>query len=101
MVFREMAGLVLTVIAFALTPVAWVSSRAMWAGVFTLTVLGLWLLFTDRVVRKLSRSSNGAANADSSGHAMPSDIHNHTGWRSGGRMETFDSHGAGGGDASD
>lgn len=101
MVFREILGLVVTVIGLALTPVAWVSSRAMWAAAFACTVLGLWLLFTERVVRKLSRSSNGAASADGSGHAMLTDIHNHSGWRSGGRMETLESHEASGADASD
>lgn len=101
MVFREIVGFVVTVIGFALTPVAWVSSRAMWAAVFACTVLGLWLLFTDRVMRKLDNSSNDAAGAEGSGRAMPTDIHNHSGWRSGGRMETYESHGASGADASD
>jgi hypothetical protein len=93
---------VLIAIALLVTPVAWLSSRVLWFVAFAMFVSGVALFFTERVMRRISKSEgNGTDSAGSSGRAMPTDIHNYTGWRSGGRSETMDgsSNTSDGGDA--
>lgn len=92
MSFREWVGLVLVAAGLVLTPVAWAFSRALWALVFGVMVVGLMLFFTDRVSRRMKRSSQSAGSGHGNGNPVPTDIHNYTGWRSGGRSETMDSH---------
>lgn len=102
MATREIFGLVLIAIALVLIPVAWVASRGLWFLAFAMFVLGVALVLTDRVTRRMAASDKeGSGNADGSGRPMPNDIHNYTGWRSGGRSETMDnsSHAGDGGDA--
>jgi drug/metabolite transporter (DMT)-like permease len=102
MSFREWLGLILTVIGLVLTPVAWAFSRPLWVLAFGLMWVGLMLFFTDRVYRRLKKSSDHASGSGSTcGHAMPTDINNYTGWRSGGRAESFDSHSSGSADVGD
>ena len=92
MATREIFGLALIAIALVLTPLAWLSSRVLWFVAFAMFVSGVALFFTERVMRRISKSEgNGYGSASSSGQAMPTDIHNYTGWRSGGRSETMDS----------
>lgn len=102
MATREIFGLVLIAIALVLIPVAWAASRGLWFVAFAMFVGGLALVLTDRVTRRMAEADKeGSRTADSSGRAMPTDIHNYTGWRSGGRSETMDnsSHTGDGGDA--
>ena len=90
---REAIGLVLIVVALVLIPVAWTTSRLLWLAAFLLLVLGGILFFSERIQRRLEKSESGASggcNASGS-RAVPTDIHNFTGWRSGGRSETMDS----------
>jgi hypothetical protein len=96
MSFREWVGLVLVAVGLVLAPVAWAFSRPLWALAFGVMVVGLMLFFTERVSRRMKRSSESAGSGH--GHPLPTDIHNYTGWRSGGRSETMDSHSS---DASD
>ncbi len=101
MTTRELIGLVLIVAALVLIPVAWLFSRLYWFVGFALFIGGAALFFTDRVIRRIEKSSAGGGHSgDSSGRAMPTDIHNYTGWRSGGRSETMD-HSPGGGEGGD
>jgi hypothetical protein len=93
---REITGLVLIAVALVLIPVAWTSSRMLWLVSFLLFVLGSVLFFTARVTRRLEESESGSSgNCGPGSRAMPTDIHNYTGWRSGGRSETMD-HSSGG-----
>ena len=102
MSFREWLGLILTVVGLVLTPVAWAFSRPLWVLAFGLMGVGLMLFFTDRVYRRLKRSSDhSSGSGNTSGHAMPTDIHNYTGWRSGGRSESMGSHSSDTMDAAD
>lgn len=98
MAFREIVGLVLIVVALVITPVAWVSSRTLWFVAFGMFFVGAWLLFSDRVLQRIDKSRRPASGDQGTGNAMPNDIHNYTGWRSGGRSESMDAgpHGAGG-----
>lgn len=99
MAFREIVGLVLIVVALVITPVAWVSSRTLWFVAFAMFFAGAWLFFSDRVLQRIDKSDRPASGDQGTGNAMPTDIHNYTGWRSGGRSESMDagSHGADGG----
>lgn len=90
---RESTGLVLIVVALVLIPVAWTTSRVLWLAAFLMFILGAILFFSERVQRRLEKSEAEASGSCSSStsRAVPTDIHNYTGWRSGGRSETMDS----------
>jgi hypothetical protein len=89
---REIIGLALIVIALVLIPVAWTTSRLLWLIAFLTFVLGGLLFFSERVRRRIERPEPEAGHCGTSpSRAMPTDIHNYTGWRSGGRSETMDS----------
>lgn len=94
----ESFGLVLIVAALFLVPVAWAFSPLLWALSFLLLVVGAWLFYTERVMRKEERLEKEAGGSGLSGRAMPNDIHNYTGWRSGGRSESFESQSSSSGD---
>lgn len=90
---RETIGLLTIVVALVLTPVAWTTSRVLWLIVFLLLILGAALFASGRVTRRLMKlaTEGKGTGTGAAGHAMPTDVHNYTGWRSGGRSETMDS----------
>ncbi|MDH4186571.1 MAG: hypothetical protein OEV08_06215 [Nitrospira sp.] len=98
---REWLGLLLIFVALALVPVAWAFSRLLWMLAFVLLILGSWLFYTERIMKKDDQLTREAGGSKCSGRAMPSDIHNYTGWRSGGRSETMDGSSDSGGDDGD
>jgi hypothetical protein len=103
MSLRETLGLVFIILGLVLTPVAWVTSRALWLLAFLLLAIGGCLFVTDRIYRRMTKSERdvgAGGGSHSSGRPMPTDIHNYTGWRSGGRSETMGEGpgGEGGGD---
>ena len=96
MAWREFLGLVLVTVGLVITPVAWTTSRILWLVAFALMVAGAYLFFSDRVLRRMERDRReGPAGTTDVGRPMPTDIHNYTGWRSGGRSETMDNSGGG------
>lgn len=91
MSIRETLGLALIILGLVLTPVAWATSRELWLLAFGLFALGAGLFVTERIQRRMAKAErDGGGDGGSSGRAMPTDIHNYTGWRSGGRSETMD-----------
>ncbi len=102
MAAREIFGLVLIAIALVLIPVAWVSSRTLWFVAFAMFAIGAALFFSERVYRRMAKSEKegSGGGSETSGRPMPNDMHNYTGWRSGGRSESMDnsSHAGDGGD---
>jgi hypothetical protein len=90
---REIIGLVVIIVALILTPVAWAFSRLLWVVAFVLFVIGGVLFFSERIMRRFEASENECGGGGKVARAMPTDIHNYTGWRSGGRSETMDSSG--------
>jgi len=88
---RETLGLVFIIVALILVPAAWAFSRLLWMLAFALLVIGSWLFYTDRLIKKEVRLTRKTGKSDCSGRAMPTDIHDYTGWGSGGRSETMDS----------
>lgn len=98
---REVIGLLLIAAALVLIPVAWLFSRFYWFVGFTMFVGGAALFFTERITRRIGESSSNSHHpGEATGRAMPTDVHNYTGWRSGGRSETMD-HAPGGGEGGD
>jgi uncharacterized protein (DUF58 family) len=88
---REITGLVLIVVGLVLIPVAWTTSRLLWLIAFLTFVVGGILFFSERLRRRIERSEPEASHCSTSpSRAVPTDIHNYTGWRSGGRSETMD-----------
>ena len=106
MKFRELIGLLLIVLGFVITPVAWAYYHILWGLCILLIGGGAYLFHTERVSKKLdeiekedqysSRSSNYSA-------PMPSDIFNYTGWRSlwnkDSKSDSSDDHDSGGSNA--
>lgn len=97
--FREALGLLLIVAALVLVPAAWAFSNLLWALAFVLLVVGAGLFYTERVIRKEEQLEKETGGSRQGSQAMPSDIHNYTGWRSGGRSGSFESESSGGADA--
>jgi len=86
---RELIGFVLIVVSVALTPVAWMFSRILWVVCGLLLVLGTALFYTERMTRRaIELEKHGTGGSGSPG--VPKDIHNYSGWRTGGRSETMD-----------
>lgn len=96
---REALGLLQIVAALVLVPVAWAFSNLLWALAFVLFVVGAGLFYTERVIKKEEKLAKETGGSCQGGHAMPTDIHNYTGWRSGGRSGSFESESSGGSDA--
>ena len=89
---REAIGLILVIIALVLVPAAWAFSRLLWGLALLLFVAGLLLFYTERMAKREERleKKTGRASGHGEGTFVPTDIHNYTGWRSGGRSETMD-----------
>lgn len=88
--FREASGLVFIIAALALIPAAWVFSRLLWLSAILLFAVGGTLFYTERIQRREERLEKEVSGPDSYGAAMPTDIHNYTGWRSDERSQTMD-----------
>ena len=86
---RELIGIVLIIVSVALTPVAWMHSRILWSVSGLLLILGAILFYTERMTRRaieLEKHETGGSGSP----VVPRDIHNYSGWRTGGRSETMD-----------
>jgi hypothetical protein len=87
--FREVAGLVLMTIGAALIPVAWMTSRRLWVIAGVVFIIGAFLFYTKRMhARAAELEKEGGSST--SGTGVPADIHNYSGWRTGGYSETMD-----------
>lgn len=95
--FREWLGLIVLVVSGALVPVGMYVSRLLWADTFIGVCVGAWLLYTERVLRREAQAEGEGGGSRLTGREMPGDIHNYSGWRSGGRSESFESESSGGG----
>ena len=89
--FREALGVALVFASLVLSPVAWMWSRLLWAVALLLFFAGALLFLTSRMRDRQRELDNEGAAAGDSGPAVPSDVHDYTGWQHGGRSETMDS----------
>jgi membrane protein implicated in regulation of membrane protease activity len=97
---REAIGLALIIAALVLVPVAWAFSRLLWALAFFLLIIGVTLFYTERVKKREEKLQKETGGVQSHNAILPADIHDYTGWGSGGRSQTMDnsSFDSGGGD---
>jgi hypothetical protein len=98
MTAREIIGLVFIIMGVAIAPLGWIVSHRILLFAGLLLVVGVWLFYTERMIKREERLSKESTSGGVSGHPVPADINNYTGWRSGGRTESFDSASDGGGD---
>jgi hypothetical protein len=96
--FREWLGLVVLVLSAALVPVGMYVSRLFWAATFAGVCVGAWLLYTERMLRREAQAEGEGSGCKPGGREMPGDIQNYSGWRSGGRSESFEGESNGGGE---
>jgi hypothetical protein len=84
--FREILGLVLIVLGMIIIPTAWMFSRTLTVIAFVLLFVGFTLFYTERIMKREERMAKEAGSSgENCGNPMPTDINNHTGWRTGGR----------------
>ena len=86
---REIGGLILIIAGAAIAPLGWIISHKILVGAAALIAVGAALFYTARVLRREERLAKEASGGSGDG-AIPGDIHNYSGWRSGGRTETLD-----------
>ncbi len=87
MTFREVTGLAATAAGVVVWPIGWMYGRGIWIAGLILLVVGAALFYTDRNIKKEAALSPESTPSGKYGPAMPSDIHNYTGWGNGGRGE--------------
>lgn len=106
MTVRETIGLLLLVSGIAMAPLGWIVSHKLLIVSAALISVGAALFYTARMVKRDEALEREASSSGSYSPAVPTDIHNYTGWRTGGRTDPLDSHsgtshsdnGGGGGD---
>jgi hypothetical protein len=91
MSFREIAGLLLLIAGVAIVPLGWIVNHKLSLVAGVLLFVGGWLFYTERALRRKAELAREDSGGGSYGPDMPGDIHNYTGWRTGGRTEPFDS----------
>lgn len=87
---RERIGLVFLITGMAIVPLGWVVSHKILLLAGLLFGVGGSLFYTARMRKReeqLAKESTGSGNY---GPAVPRDVHNYTGWRSGGRTQPLD-----------
>jgi hypothetical protein len=91
MTVREVAGLLLLIVGTALVPLGWIISHKILLLVGVLVGVGAWLFYTERMLKKEKQLARENTGNGSHGTPLPGDIHNYTGWRTGGRTQPIDS----------
>jgi hypothetical protein len=100
MTARELIGFLLLIAGAALVPLGWIVSHKILLLAVALLALGVSLFYTERMLKREERLSGEGAAGDSCRHVVPGDLHNATGWQTGGRTQPFESgHSESGGDA--
>ncbi|MCA1791941.1 MAG: hypothetical protein LC667_19465 [Thioalkalivibrio sp.] len=90
---REGIGFVLILAGLVLTPLAWMWSARLWLLAFSLYTGGVVLFVTNRMAKRFEESDGDGSEG---GRALPTDIHDYTGWSTGGRSSTmYDEFGTG------
>ena len=99
---RNYIGIVLVAIGMTLIPIGWMFSPIAAIVGWVAFVLGLIIFMTRRYLEKSEEAGFGGSSRG--GSRVPTDIHDHSGWGSGGRSEGWKSSsdsgdgGGGGGD---
>ncbi len=91
MTAREIIGLVFLIAGVATVPLGWIVSHNILLLTGLLFGAGAWLFYTERMLKRAAQLDKEDTSGGNSGHPIPGDIHNYTGWHTGGRAESFDS----------
>jgi uncharacterized membrane protein len=87
---RNYIGIVLVVIGTTLIPIGWMFSPVTTLIGFLLFVLGLVIFMTQQYIERSEEAEFSRFGKRGNG-GMPTDVHDHSGWGSGGRSEGWSS----------
>lgn len=82
---RNYIGIVFVTVGATLIPLGWMFSDAVTVAGYIIFCLGLVVFMTRRYLRKWRE----AEARSSGGPGVPTDIHSHSGWASGGRSDNW------------
>lgn len=91
MTARELIGLACLISGTALVPIGWIVSHKILLLAGLLIGVGAWLFYTERMLKKEEQLAKESTAGGSYGPYVPADIHNYTGWRTGGRTNSLES----------
>lgn len=97
MTLREIFGLALLIVGTALIPLSWIVSHKILLLAVVLDFVGFLLFYTERILKQEAQQAKDGVSSGSYGSHVPGDMNNYTGWRTGGRTDTFDSGSSDGG----
>ena len=97
MTVREFIGLGLLIAGVAIVPLGWIVSHKILLLASLLFGVGAWLFYTARMLKREELLAKEGTQSGSHGPVVPKDVHNYTGWRTGGRTHPLDSNSSEGG----
>lgn len=101
MTTRELVGLIFLIAGVSIVPLGWIVSHKILLLAGLLLGVGVWIFYTARMFKReeqLAKENTGGGNY---GSPMPGDVHNYTGWRTGGRTQPLDTSSSEGGSDGD
>lgn len=90
MTTREFVGLVFLIVGVAVVPLGWIVSHKILLLAVLLLWVGAWLFYTARMLKRKEQLDKESTHGGNYGPPMPGDVHNYTGWRTGGRTQPLD-----------
>lgn len=101
MTTREFVGLVFLIGGVAVVPLGWIVSHKILLFAALFLGVGAWLFYTARMLKREEQLAKESTHGGNYGQPMPGDLHNYTGWRTGGRTQPLDSGSSEGGSDGD
>jgi len=95
---RNWIGIVIILIGVILQPVGWIYLVWLQAVSFVLIAIGVFIFVTQKYIE---HEEEKEFNARRRGSGMPGDVHDNSGWGSGGRSDSWSSGSSEGGDGGD
>lgn len=87
---RERIGLVFLIAGMAIVPLGWIVSHKILLLSGLLLGVGGSLFYTARMRKREEQIAKECTGSGNYGPSVPRDVHNYTGWRSGGRTQPLD-----------
>ena len=101
MTTRELAGLVFLIVGTAVVPLGWIVSHKILLLAALFIGAGAWLFYTARMLKRAEQLAKESTGGGNYGPPTPGDVHNYTGWRTGGRTQPLDTGSSEGGSDGD
>ena len=101
MTTRELAGLVFLIVGTAVVPLGWIVSHKILLLAALFIGAGAWLFYTGRMLKRAEQLAKESTGGGNYGPPTPGDVHNYTGWRTGGRTQPLDTGSSEGGSDGD